>query len=121
MVLLGLGKIGRSVEKPESPQVAGMLRKVRHLVRVGGHVAGVLSAGHPGVEQEDGAVHGHREARAAEPRQHDAVAAYRTGQRVHVGLAEEALPGILDMTNRVNLVLSNIASFSSRSIGTPGS
>ena len=31
---LGLGKIGRSVEKDESPQVAGMLRKVRHLVRV---------------------------------------------------------------------------------------
>jgi large subunit ribosomal protein L30 len=31
---LGLGKIGRSVERPESPQLAGMLRKVRHLVRV---------------------------------------------------------------------------------------
>ena len=31
---LGLGKIGRSVEKEESPVVAGMLRKVRHLVRV---------------------------------------------------------------------------------------
>jgi large subunit ribosomal protein L30 len=31
---LGLGKIGRTVEKDESPQVAGMLRKVRHLVRV---------------------------------------------------------------------------------------
>ena len=31
---LGLGKIGRSVERDESPQVAGMLRKVRHLVRV---------------------------------------------------------------------------------------
>jgi large subunit ribosomal protein L30 len=31
---LGLGKIGRSVEKPESPQLAGMLRKVRHLVQV---------------------------------------------------------------------------------------
>jgi large subunit ribosomal protein L30 len=31
---LGLGKIGRSVEKPESPQLAGMLRKVRHLVKV---------------------------------------------------------------------------------------
>ena len=31
---LGLGKIGRSVEREESPQVAGMLRKVRHLVRV---------------------------------------------------------------------------------------
>jgi large subunit ribosomal protein L30 len=31
---LGLGKIGRSVEKQESPQLAGMLRKVRHLVKV---------------------------------------------------------------------------------------
>jgi large subunit ribosomal protein L30 len=31
---LGLGKIGRSVEKPESPELAGMLRKVRHLVQV---------------------------------------------------------------------------------------
>jgi large subunit ribosomal protein L30 len=31
---LGLGKIGRSVERPESPELAGMLRKVRHLVRV---------------------------------------------------------------------------------------
>ena len=31
---LGLGKIGRSVDKPESPALAGMLRKVRHLVQV---------------------------------------------------------------------------------------
>jgi large subunit ribosomal protein L30 len=31
---LGLGKIGRSVERADSPQLAGMLRKVRHLVRV---------------------------------------------------------------------------------------
>jgi large subunit ribosomal protein L30 len=31
---LGLGKIGRSVERQESPELAGMLRKVRHLVRV---------------------------------------------------------------------------------------
>ena len=31
---LGLGKIGRSVEHAESPQLAGMLRKVRHLVQV---------------------------------------------------------------------------------------
>ena len=31
---LGLGKIGRSVEREESPQLAGMLRKVRHLVRI---------------------------------------------------------------------------------------
>jgi large subunit ribosomal protein L30 len=31
---LGLGKIGRSVERPESPELAGMLRRVRHLVRV---------------------------------------------------------------------------------------
>ena len=33
---LGLGKIGRSVERPETPEVAGMLRKVRHLVRIEG-------------------------------------------------------------------------------------
>ena len=31
---LGLGKIGRSVEHQESAQLAGMLRKVRHLVTV---------------------------------------------------------------------------------------
>ena len=31
---LGLGKIGRSAEHKESPQLAGMLRKVRHLVKV---------------------------------------------------------------------------------------
>ena len=31
---LGLGKIGRTVEHDESPQLAGMLRKVRHLVRI---------------------------------------------------------------------------------------
>jgi len=33
---LGLGKIGRTVERPASPEVAGMLRKVRHLVLVEG-------------------------------------------------------------------------------------
>jgi len=31
---LGLGKIGRSAEHEESPVLAGMLRKVRHLVTV---------------------------------------------------------------------------------------
>jgi large subunit ribosomal protein L30 len=31
---LGLGKIGRSVERQESPELEGMLRKVRHLVRI---------------------------------------------------------------------------------------
>jgi large subunit ribosomal protein L30 len=31
---LGLGRIGRSAEHEESSQLAGMLRKVRHLVRV---------------------------------------------------------------------------------------
>jgi len=31
---LGLGKIGRTAEHDESPVVAGMLRKVRHLVKV---------------------------------------------------------------------------------------
>jgi large subunit ribosomal protein L30 len=33
---LGLGKIGRTAEHKESPEVAGMLRKVRHLVRIEG-------------------------------------------------------------------------------------
>ena len=33
---LGLGRIGRSVEREETREVAGMLRKVRHLVRVDG-------------------------------------------------------------------------------------
>jgi large subunit ribosomal protein L30 len=33
---LGLGRIGRSAEHEESPQLAGMLRKVRHLVRIEG-------------------------------------------------------------------------------------
>ncbi len=31
---LGLGKIGRTVEQEEGPVLAGMLRKVRHLVKV---------------------------------------------------------------------------------------
>ena len=31
---LGLGKIGRTAEHSESPQLAGMLRKVRHLVQI---------------------------------------------------------------------------------------
>ncbi len=31
---LGLGKIGRTVEHAESRELAGMLRKVRHLVAV---------------------------------------------------------------------------------------
>jgi large subunit ribosomal protein L30 len=31
---LGLGKIGRTAEHAESPQLDGMLRKVRHLVEV---------------------------------------------------------------------------------------
>jgi large subunit ribosomal protein L30 len=31
---LGLGKIGRTVERPDSPETQGMLRRVRHLVRV---------------------------------------------------------------------------------------
>ena len=31
---LGLGKIGRTAEQEESPQLAGMLRKVRHLVEI---------------------------------------------------------------------------------------
>ena len=31
---LGLGKIGRTAEHAESPQLAGMLRKVRHLIEI---------------------------------------------------------------------------------------
>jgi large subunit ribosomal protein L30 len=31
---LGLGKIGRTAEHQEGPVLAGMLRKVRHLVKV---------------------------------------------------------------------------------------
>ena len=31
---LGLGKIGRSAEHQEGPVLAGMVRKVRHLVKV---------------------------------------------------------------------------------------
>jgi large subunit ribosomal protein L30 len=31
---LGLGKIGKTVEHDDSPVLAGMLRKVRHLVEV---------------------------------------------------------------------------------------
>jgi large subunit ribosomal protein L30 len=31
---LGLGKIGRSVEREDGPVLAGMLRKVRHLVKI---------------------------------------------------------------------------------------
>ena len=31
---LGLGKIGRTSEHEDGPVLAGMLRKVRHLVRV---------------------------------------------------------------------------------------
>jgi len=31
---LGLGKIGRTAEHDDTPAIAGMLRKVRHLVRV---------------------------------------------------------------------------------------
>ena len=33
---LGLGKIGKTVEHDDGPVVAGMLRRVRHLVRVDG-------------------------------------------------------------------------------------
>ena len=33
---LGLGKIGRSVEHKDSPQLQGMLRQVRHLIQIDG-------------------------------------------------------------------------------------
>lgn len=36
---LGLGKIGRSVEQADTPQLRGMLRQVGHLVRVDGEEA----------------------------------------------------------------------------------
>ena len=31
---LGLGRIGKTVEQEDTPVLAGMLRKVRHLVKV---------------------------------------------------------------------------------------
>jgi large subunit ribosomal protein L30 len=31
---LGLGRIGRSVEHDESPELTGMLRQINHLVKV---------------------------------------------------------------------------------------
>jgi large subunit ribosomal protein L30 len=31
---LGLGKIGKSAEHKDGPELKGMLRKVRHLVRI---------------------------------------------------------------------------------------
>ena len=31
---LGLGKIGRTAEHKDGPELKGMLRKVRHLVRI---------------------------------------------------------------------------------------
>ena len=31
---LGLGRIGKTVEHDDTPAIAGMLRKVRHLVKV---------------------------------------------------------------------------------------
>jgi large subunit ribosomal protein L30 len=33
---LGLGRIGRSAEHADTPQLQGMLRQVKHLVRVDG-------------------------------------------------------------------------------------
>jgi large subunit ribosomal protein L30 len=33
---LGLGKIGKSVEQSDSPELRGMLRQIAHLVRVDG-------------------------------------------------------------------------------------
>jgi large subunit ribosomal protein L30 len=34
MRALGLGRIGRSVEREESPELTGILRKIGHLVKV---------------------------------------------------------------------------------------
>jgi len=36
---LGLGKIGRTAEHSDSPQLQGMLRQVKHLVQVEGESA----------------------------------------------------------------------------------
>jgi large subunit ribosomal protein L30 len=36
---LGLGKIGRSAEHKDSPELRGMLRHVNHLVRIEGREA----------------------------------------------------------------------------------
>jgi large subunit ribosomal protein L30 len=36
---LGLGRIGRTAEHKDGPELAGMLRRVRHLVRVEGESA----------------------------------------------------------------------------------
>ena len=36
---LGLGRIGRSVEQADSPELRGLLRQVAHLVRVDGKAA----------------------------------------------------------------------------------
>ena len=36
---LGLGKIGRTAEHADSPQLRGMLRQVKHLVRIDGEEA----------------------------------------------------------------------------------
>jgi large subunit ribosomal protein L30 len=36
---LGLGKIGRSAEHADSPALTGMLRHVRHLIRIEGKEA----------------------------------------------------------------------------------
>ncbi len=37
---LGLGRIGRTVERPDSPQLRGMIRVVEHLVDVDANSAG---------------------------------------------------------------------------------
>jgi large subunit ribosomal protein L30 len=37
---LGLGKIGRSAEHQDTPELRGMLRQINHLVRIEGKGAG---------------------------------------------------------------------------------
>ena len=54
---LGLGKIGRVVEHTDSPSLAGMLRHVKHLVKVDGGVGSTeplksAGAGSAGAEAE---------------------------------------------------------------------
>ena len=44
---LGLGKIGRVVEHTDSPSLAGMLRHVKHLVKVDGSSASGVGSTEP--------------------------------------------------------------------------
>jgi large subunit ribosomal protein L30 len=63
---LGLGKIGRSAEHAESRQLAGMLRKVAHLVKVEGNsVGGKETRSRPAAQTDDRAQPENPEAESA--------------------------------------------------------